>query len=133
MATPTPPPDPADPGEPCIHCGGTDFLTSGFGPRTLVLCTACGDVGTHAACEAAALGVEELDEDMVDAPWFCGEVRGVGGRGGRGQGKSGKRVRACAFLRPHPPLTPSPPLCPPHTGMSKGECVCVAEAGPRLV
>ena len=70
----SPPPDPSS--EPCIHCGGTDFLPDGFGPRTLVLCTACGDVGTHVACEAEALGVEELDEDMVDAPWFCGEVRG---------------------------------------------------------
>lgn len=65
-------PDPDS--EPCVHCGGTDFQADGFGPRTLVLCTACGDVGAHVECEAAALGVD-LDEDMVDAAWFCGEVR----------------------------------------------------------
>jgi hypothetical protein len=43
--TPTPPPPPTvttgEDGEPCVHCGKTDYALGGFGPRTVVLCACC--------------------------------------------------------------------------------------------
>ena len=78
MAASPPSPDPPA-GEPCVRCGGTDYAEGAFGPRTLILCSCCAEVGTHVECEGEALGTT-LDEDMVDANWFCGEVRREGGR-----------------------------------------------------
>ncbi len=60
-------------GEACVHCGGVDFQP-GFGPRTLILCCACLDRGTHVECEERAKSIT-IDPCHMSSEWHCCNVR----------------------------------------------------------
>jgi hypothetical protein len=60
--------------EHCIYCGKDDY-TETYGPRTLVMCTACTAGAAHVGCYQDATG-RELPEGIVSSSdWFCSEVR----------------------------------------------------------
>ena len=58
----------------CKHCGDDDWCAD-FGPRTMLVCSACGVGCAHVGCEGA-VNEAEYDEDFVTsgAEWFCSEV-----------------------------------------------------------
>ena len=61
--------------EQCIHCLKEDF-DEDFGPRTLVMCDCCGDLGTHIGCLAKEDHLLNLSQAAVESPsfqWFCSE------------------------------------------------------------
>lgn len=64
----------ADSPESCVHCGQADYQ-EGFGPRTLILCSSCGALGTHVACEEGATGIP-IQEHHVRGmcEWHCSDA-----------------------------------------------------------
>ena len=64
--------------ETCIICNKGDFEASG--PRTLVICEACGALGVHVGCHEETSG-EALDPT---AEWYCCQVPNVHDAKGHG-------------------------------------------------
>ncbi|WIA11050.1 hypothetical protein OEZ85_011202 [Tetradesmus obliquus] len=58
----------------CIYCKKNDFC-SGYGPRTLVICSCCNNLGTHVECLQKHTG-NTLTQEFLDSgtDWFCSTV-----------------------------------------------------------
>jgi hypothetical protein len=58
----------------CIYCGSDEFH-AGWGPATLVMCSACSAGGVHVGCYEGATGMT-MSEDVLSSgsTWFCSEV-----------------------------------------------------------